>query len=696
MPLCARKPQNVYFYALMMFLQSSFLWALAAVSIPVIIHLFNFRRYKKVYFTNVRFLKELKQESKSRSRLKEILVLLCRCLAVTCLVLAFAQPVYRGDNKSVTAGSGDISIYIDNSFSMENVNRQGPLLEIAKTRAREIVNAFGNSGRFQVITNDFEGRHQRFNTSDNAIQVIEEIKVSPVVRNLSDVHSRQQDFLNNANSQNKRVYIFSDAQKSSFDLKSILPDTSIRTTIVPIASNRVNNVFIDTCWFEDPLQQKGFIQKLHTRIRNSSETVIEAGSAKLTLNKQQVAIASFSAEGQSVAEVLFTFECRESGFHFGSVRIEDYPVTFDDELFLSFDSRLHVSVCLINGKDQPADNSLLSLFQSDSLFSTSSFAEQGIDHNRLRKADVVILNQLVEISSGLLAELLKFAEKGGSIVIIPPAQPGAGYNVALQSLRLPGLGQMDTTTVRTGKIEMSGGFFTGVFEKLEERINLPLIYRHFKMVRHSRSDFETLLQLQNGDDFLGMTRFQNAGIYLFSSPLDADFTNFRKHALFVPTMYQVCFKSLRSPPLFYNVSQNVVIPLRAGSRGEEPPHIISIEGTTDIIPEVRSMNNGFFLRTNQQVKAPGFYHVTHADSAVIPLAFNYSRHESLLDCYLPDELKAMLDEKGWKNVKLIANAEGSISKQVLEGAEGKKLWKLFIILALFFVFTEVALLRLLR
>src|SRR5690606_20062697 len=93
------------------------------------------------------------------------------------------------------AGVNAISIYLDNSFSMENVNRQGPLLELAKTRARELVQAFGNLDRFQVITNDFEGRHQRFNTKEDVLNLIDEIKISSSVKQLSEVVKRQTDFL---------------------------------------------------------------------------------------------------------------------------------------------------------------------------------------------------------------------------------------------------------------------------------------------------------------------------------------------------------------------------------------------------------------------------------------------------------------------------------------------------------------------
>ena len=76
----------------MEFVNPGFLYGLIAVAIPVIIHLFNFRRFRKVFFTNVEFIKELKQETRKQSKLKHLLVLLARILAVAAIVLAFARP----------------------------------------------------------------------------------------------------------------------------------------------------------------------------------------------------------------------------------------------------------------------------------------------------------------------------------------------------------------------------------------------------------------------------------------------------------------------------------------------------------------------------------------------------------------------------------------------------------------------------
>ena len=683
----------------MTFVSPLFLWALAAIAVPIIIHLFNFRKYTKVYFTNVKFLKELQQESKSKSRLKQLLILLARCLAIISLVLAFSQPIIPTENSPVkNTGINAISLYIDNSFSMANVNKQGPLIESAKTQAKEVIKVFGNADKFQIITNDFEGRHQRFNTKEDAINSINEIKATSTTRNLSDVLRRQSDFLNNANLNNKKIYVFSDAQRSTFNIEQLIPDTSIRTTLIPLTANQVNNVFIDTCWFETPLQQKGFIQKLHAKIVNNGNNTIDVSSAKLFLNKQQIAIASFSLDANSETEIKFTFECKQSGLNYGSIKIEDYPVTFDDELFFAFNSKVNVSVSLINGKEQNTVNSFSSLFKNDSLFNFNSYSEQTIDYSAFKTSDVVILNQLSDLSSGLVSELVKFTTKGGALVIIPSLKINyEAYNLALSALKLPGFVSLDSAALKTDKIELASGFYTGVFEKTEDRLNLPLVNKHYTLTKTSRSDFEALAALQNGDIFLGRTRFNNALVYLFSSPLTESATNFNKHALFVPSFYQISFSSLQSVPLFYQSGSNVVVSLKSTAQlNEAPPHIKKTDTTIDIIPEIRTINNSTFLYTQGQIDVPGFYEVDHSNVVLLPLAFNYSRKESDLSCYTQEELVKTLADKDWKTVTVLNDTGVDISKQIELGAEGKKLWKLFIILALLFITIEVALLRLLK
>jgi hypothetical protein len=683
----------------MTFVFPLFLWALTAVSVPVIIHLFNFRRYKKVYFTNVRFLKDLQQESKSKSRLKELLVLLCRCLMLASVVLAFSQPVMKDHNDAqFKNGIKTVAIYIDNSFSMDNVSRQGPLLQIAKGQAKELIKSFGNADRFYLLTNDFEGRHQRFNTKENALELVEEVRSSPTPRRLSEVLKRQQDFLTSAGVTDRRSFIFSDAQRSTFDLDAVRTDTVTQTLIFPLKANRVNNLYIDTCWFESPLQQKGFIQKLHVRIVNNGASDIDIATAKLTLNKQQSAIASFSVEAGSSAETMFTFESKTEGFNFGTLKIEDYPVNFDDELFFAFDSRVNVKVSLINGSQQPQTNAFTSLFGSDSLFKLRTFTEQSIDYGTFASTDVLVLNGLTSISSGLAGELSKFTTKGGAVVFVPPVDADmSSYNISLSALKLPAFEALDTTRLKTDKIEYAGEFYSGVFERTEARLNLPLVNRHYRLNHQVRSDFETILSLQNGETFFGRLKNSNSFVYLFSAPLDDKSGNFNKHALFVPTFYRIAFSSLKPLPLFYHSGTNVVLSLKNDAlRNETPPHIVKADGKFDFIPELRNSGSGIRLYTRGQVATPGFYELRSGPTVISPLAFNYSRAESALQCYSPEELNKIIDLKGLASFKVLGDVRIDTVKEAALNESGKKLWKFFLFLALIFLALETVVLRLFK
>ncbi|MBL4710371.1 MAG: BatA domain-containing protein, partial [Flavobacteriales bacterium] len=119
----------------MKFIAPEFLYALGFLAIPILIHLFNFRRYKTVKFSQVRFLKSVKKQTQSTSKLKHIIVLLCRCFALAALVLAFAQPILEKDNQPIAVGKKGVVIYLDNSFSMQANAEVGSLLDLAKSKA---------------------------------------------------------------------------------------------------------------------------------------------------------------------------------------------------------------------------------------------------------------------------------------------------------------------------------------------------------------------------------------------------------------------------------------------------------------------------------------------------------------------------------------------------------------------------------
>ena len=189
------------------FVNPSFLFFLSLVAVPIIIHLFNFRRYKKIDFTNVRFLKELKDETQSQSKLKHLLVLLSRILAINFLVFAFAQPFIPKNKSANATGQQVVSLYVDNSFSMQGLSGEGNLLEEAKTKARETAEAFPPSTQFQLLTNDFRGEQQRLISKEELTDAIDKIKTSAISRTAKEILTRQEDALNSSNAKSASTKI---------------------------------------------------------------------------------------------------------------------------------------------------------------------------------------------------------------------------------------------------------------------------------------------------------------------------------------------------------------------------------------------------------------------------------------------------------------------------------------------------------
>src|SRR5471030_1931734 len=198
----------------MHFLYPAFLFALISLAIPVLIHQFNFRRYQKVYFSNVQFLKEIREQQSSRRNLKERLILASRLLALFFLVMAFTRPYIPGPHAANAAGQRAISVFVDNSYSMQTLNREGSLLDEAKRRAKEIASAYNINDRFQLLTQDFEGKHQRLVSRDQFDDAVDAVKISPQSRSLQQIINRQQGLLDMHKNGPGSVYIISDFQKN--------------------------------------------------------------------------------------------------------------------------------------------------------------------------------------------------------------------------------------------------------------------------------------------------------------------------------------------------------------------------------------------------------------------------------------------------------------------------------------------------
>jgi hypothetical protein len=697
----------------MKFVNPSFLFALSAISIPILIHLFNFRKFKTVYFTNVRFLREVKEETQSKSQLKHLLVLLARILAITFLVLAFAQPYIPWQQKKIQTGARAISIYIDNSFSMDAENKSGRLLDEARKDARDIASAFKPSDQFQLLTNDFEGKHQRLVNREEFLENLEEVKLSPSVRTLSEVFSRQADVLNHSGAPrgNKSAFLVTDFQKSITDPEKIKNDTAIEVRLVPVVPQETKNLYIDSCWFETPVRKLNQAESIHIRIRNASSQDYTNIPMKLFLNGQQKTPASFSIPANGKVDTLIAFTVREPGWQQGRVEITDSPITFDDIFYFSFEISKTIPVLCIEPASKsslPADRNrpIGNLFHKDSAFAYTEVKETAIDYSSLGKNRLIILNGLNTISSGLSQELKRFIGGGGSLLLFPSSDIDVeAYRLFLNSMNTVSFTEKDTAGSKVDVLNFDQQIYReGVFEHKNgssipsnAQLDLPVVFSHYKMEKNSHSNQEILMKLRNGDTFLARYGFEKGSIYLCSSALGATGSNFAQHALFVPTLLQIALFSTQQNRLFYTVGRNEIIELNGTpASGENVFHITSADGKFDIIPEhhIADAQTEIFIRN--QVKEAGNYFLQTGREHLAGLSFNYDRKESDISVWKPEDVKTRFDLPGLTNFTLLESSQKGLHDQLTQIDQGKKLWKWCILLALLFLAAETALLRLLK
>jgi hypothetical protein len=680
----------------MNFLYPTFLFALSALAIPIIVHLFNFRRFKKIYFPNVRFLKEVKEETQSKSRLKHLLILAARILAISSLILAFAQPFIPVAESDVIKGVQHVGIYIDNSFSMANVNENGRLLDDARNKAKEIIKAYSPNDKFLLTTNDFEGRHQRLASRDEIIEWIDEIKESPFHKTLDEVIIRQKDVLSLQSENKPFSYVLSDYQKSILDFNEFKNDTSISIRFVPITALSANNIYIDSIAFTSPYRQINQTDELNVKVVNKGDKKAENIPLKLLINGEQKAIASVSLEPNSSELVKLSFTINKAGWQNANIKITDYPVSYDDDFYFSFNVAEKINILSINGEKESVY--INKLFAADNYFNFKNVSVKQINYSEFGEYSFIIINEVSSIASGLAQELMRFIKNGGSVLLIPSVKADlVSYNNFTQLLNASNYNSPDTVDTKCSRINTACKLYANVFDRVPENIDLPIVLTHYPLTYSTQTNYDWLLMMTNNKPFISLHSFQKGNLYLSAVSLDASFGNFARHAIFVPTLYKMALLSIPGTVLYYELSNNDAIELNGLKRQSDNLFkLVDEKSKTEIIPEIRFEEGNAKLFLYNQLQQAGNYKLIYSTNTEAILSFNYDRKESFTDYYSKQELEKWIDDKGFNNITILQSASGNLTQTIKKLNKGIQLWKLFIILTLVFLAIEVLLIKFYR
>lgn len=678
----------------MSFVYPAFLSAFALLAIPVIIHLFNFKKFQRFYFPDISFLKEVKEKTKKQSQLKHLLVLLCRLLAFSFLVLAFAQP-FSGSIQSASPNKV-VSIYIDNSFSMEAQGKNSSLLDLAKQKAQDIIKGSPQSTRFQILTNEFSPVSQRLYNKEEAVEQVESVSIFPVSRTAKEILARQDELLKTATADNIQVIHISDFQKNAFNYES--NNKNYPLTLIPLKTQTTGNISVDSIWFNSPLHAINTSEELFFRLKNHDPENTESVTLQLFLNGRQKSLATITVPAGNTVDSSLAYTNTEAGIMQGKVVLNDKQVVFDDQLFFTYAIEPYIRVACINDFSRPQDTlsyDIKNIFSNDPYYRFTSFTKQNIDFSIIKQQQFLVLNRLEEVSSGLAQEMERFVAAGGSICLVTASKINLGsYNNLMQSMGAPSLTPIDTHRTVTEKPDFNDAFYAGIFEKKPYQLDVPQIRKHYGQNTSSRSLTQPILRLKNGTDLISMTRYKKGKVFMVSSPTTEDAGNLGQHALFVPIVLRMAELSLTSGKLYnvFGVDAGFEIKPLAVS-GDNIFSLQQTETKESIIPEFRNDGNNIQVFFNNNIKSAGNYNLVLDGKTVNGTSLNYQRTESSLEYYTPAQLDAALKQAGYSNYKIYDKPvdESKIDLSAIDNT--RKYWMLCVWLIVVFLLAETAILK---
>lgn len=675
-----------------------FLWAFAVLLIPIIIHLFNFKRYKTHYFSSLKFVKHVDQQTRSTQKLKHLLVLASRLLAFIFLVLAFAQPYKSTAEDGNLKKESIIAFFIDNSFSMQARGVEGELLSEARESARSVIEKAPIGTSFIIGTHEMSGLEQRKLTRIEALEKLDNIDYSPLSHSLEEIVEWQEQTVKKAELDETQSLvqsvILSDFQRIYAKNSSQSKLDNFRFYPVQLTPEQKDNLFIDSVWFSTPIRRVGNRNELNIRVVNNSEDVLQNIEVSVNVGSfRKTFFVDIPANQKKSTSI--TYMDKSGGFKSGRVTVADDHVLFDDSYYFSYEVKENANILLLNGEDA-TENMAIALDLED-FYIVEKTDITAITLDNFKNKDMVIVNGANALSSGVVTYLSDFYTNGGSLALFPGKNPDkSGWNQLLSQTKMPRMGRLIQSGTKINTLNYDDPFISGAIDTKSGSLNLPSVTRCFQPIVDGNANYRTLITMKNGLPLLAYSR-SLGNIYMFYSAIHPDWGAFSSDALFSTCVLRMGELSQRIQPISLTIGSQTAYPVVNPDAGEDALHLI--QGELDFIPQTITRSGITFISLNQfdrfERLLAGNYSI-EGSKLLGNLALNYGRKESKLDYFEEDEIVQILENKGAKDIqfRLMDGVSSPISEIGIDKPFGY--WKICIVLTLIFVLAEMLLIRFLK
>ena len=640
----------------MQFKHPELLYALFLLIIPILIHLFQLRRFQKVEFTNIKFLKAVKLQTRKSSQLKKWLILLTRMLLLACAIIAFAQPFIP--NTEDFNDTQETVIYLDNSFSMQAQGSNGSLLNEA---IQDIINTFPEDEKIGLFTNEDTYR----NTSVKALKKdLIELSYSPTQLNYEAAYLKGKQLFSNNGSATKNLVMVSDFQQKDNPL-NFENDSLVNLNLVQPKSNLVSNISIDSAYISKTTPET---LDITTVLSNPFEP---EDNVTVSLFNGDDLLAKSAVSIEDKAETVFTIPNTSVN---GKIVIDDVSLQYDNMFYFNINEKPKIKVLSINGN---AEDAFLKRIYTDDEFEFKSFKLESLNFNVIPDQNFIILNEIDNISNALISALNSFKSNGGHVLIIPSEEVNLNtYNQMFANSLISNYSSISNNEKRITSINYDHPLLANAFYSKVTNFQYPKAGMSYVFASKSNS----VLAYEDGASFL----MGNDNMYAFSSPLNSDNSNFKNSQLIVPVLYNMGLQSLQLSKLYYTIGDRNTIAVNV-SLGQDD--ILTLSNTENsIIPLQKTYSKSVAIETGDFPETAGIYDVKNKEVLLEHLSFNYNRKESKL---IYNDLS---DIENVNSDSSLANTINTIKSSSNVNA----LWKWFVIFALAFLIIEMLILKYLK
>ena len=677
----------------MEFLYPNMLFALFALIIPVVIHLFNFRKHKTVYFSNTAVLKTIEQESSKTKKLKQLLTLMTRMLFIAALVIAFAHP-YKKDNNAVNNNVDNlIAVYIDNSMSMQAHSSEKTLFEDSRTSALNLIENLNQAQKYILLSNDRDPKNEYPMNKDEMIVRLNEMKVEAVPTSFDDIYNALAFIKKKNNFKSSTLFAYSDFQKNMMNFNDLKIDSTIQVVAFPLKSDFQDNIYIDSVWLQSPVLRKNMTNELNARIVNETSKDIKGLPVDFSLGDNVVAYTTCDIDANSYSDVNMQFVCDNDGDIKAKVSINDSPITFDDEHNLVLKVRPSINVVeiksIVNDQQSTVNSYLELLFEGDDMIDYQSMSPYTVNQEIINNAQMIVVREDASLNETLQQTLLDFASQGGTLLILSDENMNCSYiynNIGLNPTHL------DENKNRVEYIARRNSFFDDIFVKIPDNADLPIVNKHvhFDISKNVLS----IMALQNGSPLVMMSNSGKGKVFVMSTNFNEEYSDFANHALFVPLVYKMALIGGNGMNLSYTLGVDKVLNINdILLQYDDKVSLKSENGMYDVLPLVEKRNDMNYLYFFEDLPSSGFYDIYKNEEYVTTVAWNDNRDESEMSFLTKDELQKLFEDNNLNDITMIDYEDVKSDDVVDVITRDSKKWRIFVVIALISLLIEILILR---